>query len=122
MEKDDYNRYLTGKHYENIQKTDRRKVKSINYEAKEIVEKLSIEDRVEKMQENEAIITIKDHNEGFPHHMSCRLLNPSKTIIGKISKVLSDTINLAVLSSTKKKYQWKNTSSVITWFEKITHK
>ena len=33
MEKGDYNR----KHYENIQKTDR-KVKSINYEAKKIVQ------------------------------------------------------------------------------------
>ena len=35
-----------GKHYKNIQKTDRRKVKSINYEAKKFVEKPSIDDRV----------------------------------------------------------------------------
>ena len=48
-------------------KTDRRKVKSINYEARKIVEKLSIDDRVKKMQENEAFITIKEHKEGFPH-------------------------------------------------------
>ena len=35
-----------GKHYKNIQKTARRKVKSINYEAKKFVEKPSIDDRV----------------------------------------------------------------------------
>ena len=34
-----------GKTLRNIQKTDGRKVKSINYEAKKIVEKLSIDDR-----------------------------------------------------------------------------
>ena len=32
-----------------------------------------------------------------------------------------DKINAALLSGTKIN-QWKNTSSVITWFEKITHK
>ena len=71
------------------------------------------------MQENEAFIIIKDDKEGF--HVSCRLLNPSKTNIGKISKVLLDKISSTILSSTKIN-QWKNTSSVITWFEKITHK
>ena len=85
------------------------------------IEKLSIDDRVEKMQENEAFITIKDHKEGFPHRVSCRLLNPSKTNTGKISKVLLDKINSAILSDTKIN-QWKNTSSIVTWFEKIAHK
>ena len=35
--------------------------------------------------------------------------------------MLLDKINSVVLSGTKIN-QWKNTSSVITWFEKITHK
>ena len=113
MEKDDYNRYLRENIMKTYKKTDRRKVKSINYEAKKIVEKLSIDNRVKKMQENEAFITIKDHKEGFPHRVSCRLLNPSKTNIRKISKVLLDKINPAVLSGTRMN-QWKNTSSVIT--------
>ena len=78
MGKDDYNRYIREKITKTYKKTDRTKVKSINYEAKKIVEKLSIDDRVEKMQENEAFITIKDHKEGLPHRVSCRLLNPSK--------------------------------------------
>ena len=71
MEKDDYNRYLRENTTKTYKKADRRKVQSINFEAKKIVEKLPIDDRVEKMQENEAFITIKDHKEGFPHHVSC---------------------------------------------------
>ena len=73
------------------------------------------------MQQNEESITIKDHKKGFSHRVWCSLLNPSKTNLGKISKVLLKKINSVVLSSTKTN-QWKNTSSVITWFEKITHK
>ena len=67
-------------------KTDRRKVKSINYKTKNFFEKLSIDDRVGKMQENEAFITIKDHKEGFSHRVSCRLLSHSETNTGKISQ------------------------------------
>ena len=73
------------------------------------------------MQQNEESITIKDHKKGFSHRVWCSLLNPSKTNLGKISKVLLKKINSVVLSSIKTN-QWKNTSSVITWFEKITHK
>ena len=113
MEKDDYNRHLRENITKTYKKTDRRKVKSISYEVNKIVEKVSIDDRVEKMQENEAFITIKDHKEGFSHQVSCRLLHPSKSNIGKISKALLDKINSAVLSATKIN-QWKNTSSVIT--------
>ena len=57
-----------------------------NLDANKIVEKLEIDDRVEKMQETEAFLTIKDHKEGFPHTLSFRLINPSKSDIGKISK------------------------------------
>ena len=45
---------------------------------KKIVQKLEIDDRVEKMQETEAFLTVKDHKEGFPHMLSFHLINPSK--------------------------------------------
>ena len=73
------------------------------------------------MKENQAFITVKDHKDRFPHRVLCRSLNTSKTNIGKISKVLLDKTNSAVFSSIKIN-QWKNTSLIITWFEKITHK
>ena len=89
---------------------------SISYEANKIVEKLSINDRIEKIQETEAFVTIKDQKEGFSHHVSCRLLNLSKTNIRKI-KVLLDKINSAVLSSTKIN-KWKNRSSLLNGLRK----
>ena len=48
------------------------------------VEKLSIHDSFEKMQENEASITMKDLKEEFLYHVACILLKPSTTNIGKM--------------------------------------
>ena len=76
---------------------------------------------MERMQETEAYVTIKDHKEDFPNKVSCRLINPSKSDIGKISKAILDKINEKVLLSTKVN-QWKNTNSVIEWFRSINNK
>ena len=73
------------------------------------------------MLETEAYITIKDHKERFPHKLSFRLLNPSKSDIGKISKNILDRINKS-LTAFPHANQWKNTSSVIDWFENIPNK
>ena len=54
--------------------------------AKQITRKLKIDDPVQKLDENEVYVTIKDHKEGFPDKIPYRLVNPSKTEIGKISK------------------------------------
>ena len=58
------------------------------------------------MQETEAYITIKDHKDEFPNKIPCRLINPSKSNIGKISKAILDTINKNVVRSTEIN-QWK---------------
>ena len=88
---------------------------------KKIVQKLEIDERVEKMQETEAFLTIKDHKEGFPHTLSFRLINPSKSDIGKISKSLLDSINENILKQTNVN-QWRNTPQGITWFKNIKSK
>ena len=82
----------------------------MNKQAKKIVEKLNIDDRIEKPQETEAYITIKDHKKGFPNNPSFRLINPSKSDIGRVNKIL-DKIN-----------QWKNTNTVIAWFKSLPDK
>ena len=45
------------------------------------------------MRESESYITIKDHKEDFTLKVSCRLINPSKSDIGKISKYVLDKVN-----------------------------
>ena len=121
MNKSDYNKYLSENVTKTYKKTNTQKVNKINFEAKQITQKLAIDDRVQRMQENEAFITLKDHKEGFPHRLSFRLINPTKSEIGKISKTLLDKINVSIKSTTKVN-QWKNTSDVLTWFDNITNK
>ena len=64
------------------------------------------------MQESECYITVKDRKEDFPHKISCRLINLSKSDIGKLSKIILDKINSDVLSSVQVK-QWKNSQTAI---------
>ena len=62
--------------------------KSINLEAKSIATKLNLSGRIEKLAEAPAYITLKDHKQNFPAKPPCRLINPTKNEIGKISKIV----------------------------------
>ena len=66
-------------------------------------------------------VSVKDHEEGFCHALSFRLINPSKSDIVKISKSILDKINKEIVSATSVN-QWRNTSDVIEWFKSIPDK
>ena len=83
--------------------------------------KLNIDEIIEKMLETEACITIKDQKNGFPNDPSFRLIHPSKSDIGRISKNILDKINPRVIQETKVN-QWKNTNAVIAWFKSLPDK
>ena len=83
--------------------------------------KLKLEDQIQILDDIGACISIKDHKEGFPDKISCRLINPSKTDKGKIRKQVLDKANTSILEKTKGN-QWKNTSSVIEWYYNIKRK
>ena len=101
MFKDTYTKHLTELSLKHIYKQcSKKKVKNINYNSKLIVQELSINDRVKKILETEAYITIKNHKEGFPHKLSFRLLNPSKSDIHKISKNILNRINKSLIAFT----------------------
>ena len=82
-------------------KCNTNKPNSINFKAKQIDSKLKVDDHVPKLDENEAYVTIKDHKKGFPDKISCRLINPSKTDIGKISKQILDRVINTILVKNK---------------------
>ena len=73
------------------------------------------------LEETEANITIKDYKSEFPNKILCRLINPSKSSIGKISKVILDRINEKIISSVTVNQQ-KNTLAVLKWYNKIPNK
>ena len=88
---------------------------------KKIASKLKLEDRIQILDDNDAYISIKDHKEGFPDKISCRLINPSKTDIGKISKQILDKVNTSILEKIKVN-PWKNMSSFTEWYCNIKRK
>ena len=81
-------------------KANKKKISNINFTDKKIAEKLSIDDRVQRMEKLEAYISVKDHKDEFPNKIPCRFINPSKYNLGKISKVILDKINQHLVAST----------------------
>ena len=96
-------------------------ITAINKEAQVIATNLNIDDRAERMAERQAFITLKDHKDNFQNKPTCRLINPAKSEIGRISKEILANINTTVRQKTGLN-QWKNSSSVISWFSSIQHK
>ena len=112
IQKDDYNKYVRDYVTQTYKCSTANRVKNINYKAKLLAEKLAIDDRIEKMEETEAYITVKDHKDGFPHKLSFCLIKPSKSDIGKISKKLLEKIKKIVILNTNVS-QSKNTTTAI---------
>ena len=120
LQQEEYTKLLKENITKTYKKLTRKKLFNINLTAKKITEKLPISDRIDKMLETDAYITIKDHKEDFQKKVSCRLINPSKSSIGKISKMILDKINSIIQSKTSVN-QWKD-MSVIEWFINIKSK
>ena len=91
---------------------------SISLEAKNIAKKLDLVERVKCLAKNTAFITLKDHKENFRASLPCRLINPSKSELGKVSLVKLEKVNQALIKHFDLN-QWKNSSSVIQWFKGI---
>ena len=73
---------------------------------------------MESYTERNAYITIKDHKANFPQNVKCRLINPAKTEVGIISKHYLENI-IKEVSAAINVNQWRNTETVIEWFNKI---
>ena len=110
---------------ENVTKTYKKSndelVRELDGQSARIAERLKLDDRIEKLAMKEAFITLKDHKPNFSDHPTCRLINPSKSEIGTISKHILDDINTCIITSTKIN-QWKNTASVLKWFNSLENK
>ncbi len=81
---------------------------------KKIAKSLGIDNRVDSLAAKDSFITLKDHKPNFPNNPTCRLINPSKSEIGIISKQILQRINSNIVKSTNIN-QWKNTDAVINW-------
>ncbi|MCP3930953.1 MAG: hypothetical protein GY705_17855, partial [Bacteroidetes bacterium] len=93
----------------------------INKEAKNIADKLELSKRIEVIAHQNAYVTLKDHKHNFENNPKCRLINPAKSNLGKISKIELQRINEEIRKETGL-LQWRNTSATLEWFKNIENK
>ena len=89
---------------------------------RDIAAKLELEDRIYQTSKKQAFISLKDHKPNFVNKPTCRLLNPTKPELGKISKQLISSIVKSVKEKQPALNQWINTDEVIGWFNNISNK
>ena len=75
--------------------------KSINLEAKNIAKNINLADRIEHLPRAESFITKKDYKYNFTNNPTCRLINPSKNELGKISKSILERVNRTLVEQLK---------------------
>ena len=111
---ENYSKLLINNISKTYKKSDSAIFNKINREAKNIAEKNDIAEIAGFFAKANAFVTLKDHKENFQS-------NPAKSKIGKASKFFIENINAKVreMSSVNR---WRDTDSVITWFESIKNK
>ena len=118
LTKDQYLKLLRDNVTTNYQKAKNNTVNNINREAKDLASELELSDRVRQLPLKNAFVTLKDHKPNFDSNPKCRLLNPTKSEIGIISKKIISNINNTIRNMTNL-IQWTNTDQVINWFNKV---
>ena len=117
----EYKRMLMNNITKDYRKTNIEVVNKINREAAMIAKEMELEDRIEEIALRSAFITVKDHKPDWPARIHCRLINPTRSNIGIISKSILDRINKE-LRSILKINQWRSSQEVIDWFKNINNK
>ena len=93
----------------------------VNEEAADIAEKLKLEKRMLAFPKKEPYITTKDHKEDFIQKPKFRLINPAKSDVGRVSKVILQDW-MARLRTRLNLNQWRSTQEVIDWFNGLEDK
>ena len=117
-QKNTANYYTTTFSATTYRKIDDKVVMGLEKKSKSIAENLGLDDRIEKTAKKEPFITLKDHKPNFDSNPKCRLINPTKTEIGKVSKQMLDRINKWVAKANNTNL-WRSTREVLLCFNAI---
>ena len=111
-DKNTYKKLLTDNISKTYKKAEYNIYNKINKEAKTITNNYGVSERVGCLAKSNAFVSLKDHKPNFSSNPKCRLINPAKSEMGKISKYFLEQLNSKVrdLSSVT---QWQETSTVI---------
>ena len=119
--KEDYVKDMTDEITKKYRKANPQLICEVNREAARLTSKLELDDRIDALPEGEAFFTFKDHKNNFPERRELRLLNPSKSNVGKISKKILDRVNTDLRNKTGFN-QWKSTNDCLKWFNALEDK
>ena len=90
-------------------------------EVKDIAHSLELSSRMNCFARKETFIILEDHKENFTKALPCRLINPVKSEMGRVSKAVLDRILKAVDQKLNLNMR-RNTAAVTEWFTKIDRK
>ena len=121
MDREKYNELVNKNVTKTYKKASKSEVLSMNREAKQIAENIKLSDRIEQLAEKEVFITLKDHKPNFENNPTCRLISPTKSEIGQVSKVILSKIVASVVKSTGLNL-WKSTREVLQWYRQFPNK
>jgi hypothetical protein len=121
MDHDKYKKLLTDNITQKYKTANPSTVDDINNDFDVIADALNISERINKTATKQAFVTLKDHKENFQNNPKCRLINPTKTELGRVSKKMLDRINNEIRLKTHPN-QWTNTADVIKWFGNLEDK
>ena len=110
--KNTYSKLLTDNISKIYKKTELNIYNKINKEAKVIANNYVVSERVDYLVKSNAFISLKDHKPNFISNPECRLINPAKSEIQKISKHFLQQLNSKVRDLSSEN-QWQETSTVI---------
>ena len=114
VEKSQYTKLLTKNIRKNYKKGEQKFIDQINEEAQTIAKSLKLDDRINQLPIKQCYITLKDHKDDFNIKPETRLINPTSSEIGKISKLILENIN-KLIREKKTICQWTSTEDVILW-------
>ena len=65
----------------------------INLEAKTNAELINLDERIECIVRTPVLVTLRDHKPDFRKNPPCRLINPARNELGKVTKLIIEKIN-----------------------------
>ena len=86
MDTNKYKELLTNNITKDYKKADEKTIKDISKNDKEVAAMLEVDDRMFCTSKRDSFITIKDHKQNFMNNTKCRLINPTKSELGLVSK------------------------------------
>ena len=121
IDKKDYNKLVRDNVTSEYKIAPPKLEEQINCRARNLAENLELDERIEVIAHKEAYVTLKDHKHNFENNPKCRLINPAKSNMGRISKIELQKINAKIRQETGL-LQWCNTTSVLKWFKGLENK